>query len=352
MAYSGIIGNTTFNALKVIDHAFRRCRLPAQAITAEMQDYAIDTLNTSLAELASVKTPSWCIEQLILPMYENQPVVELPIGTVDVLNLNYRVLQLLSGATTTTSTTYRVDFTSATVVNTVGIKWSAAAVPVSFQVSTDGSSWTTVGTSSVTASAGEITWTDISGALAYAYFRIVATSGSLNYSAITLGNLPQQIPLGQLNRDSYVNQSNLQFPGRPSNYYFQRDLPQPIVRLWPAPFSAAEQAQLILWRPASCRRPRPRVAAGGGEAPRPLPEHAPCTASLCLPTPRLPTRPAGSSSSLSTPTTAPPWSRSPSPRSTAMLQSRARTATESSRCAASIARMTCSGGWPVLARGS
>lgn len=248
MAYSGNVSGTTFNALKVVDHAFRRCRLPAQAITSEMHSYALDSLYLMLSELANIKTPSWCIEQLILPMYENQPVVTLPPGTVEVLNLNYRVLQLLSGATTTTSTTYRVDFTSATVVNTVGIKWSAAAVPVNFQVSTNGSSWTTVGTSSVTASAGEITWTDISGALAYPYFRIVATTGTLNYSAITLGNLPQQIPLGQLNRDSYVNQSNLQFPGRPSNYYFQRDLPEPIVNLWPAPFSAAEQAQLILWR--------------------------------------------------------------------------------------------------------
>lgn len=248
MAYSGNVSGTTFNALKVVDHAFRRCRLPAQAITSEMHSYALDSLYLMLSELANIKTPSWCIEQLILPMYENQPVVTLPPGTVEVLNLNYRVLQLLSGTTTTTSTTYRVDFTSATVVNTVGIKWSAAAVPVNFQVSTNGSSWTTVGTSSVTASAGEITWTDISGALAYPYFRIVATTGTLNYSAITLGNLPQQIPLGQLNRDSYVNQSNLQFPGRPSNYYFQRDLPEPIVNLWPAPFSAAEQAQLILWR--------------------------------------------------------------------------------------------------------
>jgi hypothetical protein len=181
-------------------------------------------------------------------MYENQPLITLPPGTVEVLNLNYRVLQLLSGASVTTSTSYTVNFTTQTVVNTVGIKWSAAAVPVNFQVSTNGSSWTTVGTSSVTASAGDITWTDISGALAYAYFRIVATSGTLNFSAITLGNLPQQIPLGQLNRDSYVNQSNLQFPGRPSNYYFQRDLPEPVVYLWPAPFSAAEQAQLILWR--------------------------------------------------------------------------------------------------------
>lgn len=248
MAYSGNVSGTTFNALKVVDHAFRRCRLPAQAITSEMHSYALDSLYLMLSELANIKTPSWCIEQLILPMYENQPVVTLPPGTVEVLNLNYRVLQLLSGTTTTTSTTYRVDFTSATVVNTVGIKWSAAAVPVNFQVSVNGSVWTTVGTSSVTASAGEITWTDISGALAYPYFRIVATTGTLNYSAITLGNLPQQIPLGQLNRDSYVNQSNLQFPGRPSNYYFQRDLPEPIVNLWPAPFSAAEQAQLILWR--------------------------------------------------------------------------------------------------------
>jgi hypothetical protein len=213
-----------------------------------MHSYALDSLYLMLSELANIKTPSWCIEQLILPMYENQPLITLPPGTVEVLNLNYRVLQLLDGATVTTSTSYTVNFTTQTVVNTVGIKWSAAAVPVNFQVSTNGSSWTTVGTSSVTASAGEITWTDISGALAYAYFRIVATSGTLNYSEITLGNLPQQIPLGQLNRDSYVNQSNLQFPSRPSSYYFQRDLPEPVVYLWPAPFSAAEQAQLILWR--------------------------------------------------------------------------------------------------------
>jgi hypothetical protein len=140
-----------------------------------------------------------------------------------------------------------VNFTTQTVVNTIGIKWSAAAVPVTFQVSNDGIIWTTVGTSSAVAAAGNITWTDISGALAYTYFRITATS-PLNFSVITLGNLPQEIPLGQLNRDSYVNQSNKVFPGRPSSYYFQRDLPEPIVNLWPAPFSASEQAQLVLWR--------------------------------------------------------------------------------------------------------
>ena len=250
MAYSGEIVNTTFNALKVVDHAFRRCRLPAQAITAEMHDYAVDTLNTTLAELASVRTPSWCIERIILPLYENQPVVTLPLGTVDVLNLNYRILQPVSGTLVAVSNAWTTSFTTATVVDTVGIKWSGPSVPIYFQVSDDGITFTTVGSSSAQATSGEITWSDISGAVAHRFFKIACQDpdDALLYTSIFLGNMPQEIPLGQLNRDGYVNQSNKVFPGRPSNFYYQRDLPQPIVRIWPAPFAAAEQAQLILWR--------------------------------------------------------------------------------------------------------
>lgn len=248
MAYSGTVSNTVFNANKVVDHAFRRCRLPAQAITSEMQSYALESLYLMLSELANIKTPSWCIEKVILPMYENQAVVTLPLGTVDVLNLNYRVLQPLEGATTFTSTSYTVNFTTATVVDTVGIRWASDSVPVTFSVSIDGLVWTDVGNDVTEASAGSISWTDISGALAYQYFKVTADSGTLDYDLIMLGNMPQEIPLGQLNRDGYVNQSNKVFPGRPSNYYYQRDLPQPVVNIWPAPNASAEQAQLILWR--------------------------------------------------------------------------------------------------------
>jgi len=250
MAYSGAVSGTTFNALKVVDHAFRRCRLPAQAITSEMHSYALDSLYLMLSELANIKTPSWCIEKVILPMYQNQPVVTLPPGTVEVLNLNYRTLQIVTGAVTTAGNLYQVNFTTQTVVDTVGIAWTGVAVPVNFQVSTNGSTWVTVGSYNGDATAGEISWTDISGALPFQYFRIYTQNPNdvLSYASVELGNLPQEIPLGQLNRDSYVNQSNKVFPGRPSNYYFQRDLPEPVVYLWPAPFSAAMQAQLVLWR--------------------------------------------------------------------------------------------------------
>ena len=247
MAFSGNVSATTFNALKVVDHAFRRCRIPAQAISGEMQTYALESLYLMLSELANIKTPSWCIEKVLLPMYQNQQVVELPLGTVDVLNLNYRQIQPVSGTATALSTSYTIVFGSATTVDVFGIKWAGDAVPLTLQVSTDNLAWTTVGTLDTTASAGEISWTDISGALPYLYFRATATAPIL-YTAITLGNLPQEIPLGQLNRDSYVNQSNKVFPGRPSNYYFQRDLPRPVVNLWPAPAIYAEGAQLVLWR--------------------------------------------------------------------------------------------------------
>jgi hypothetical protein len=251
MAFSGSISSTTFNALKVVDHAFRRCRLPAQAITSEMQAYALESLYLLLSELANTKTPSWCIERQIYPFYEGQPIVTLTNGTVEVLNANLRTLQELTGATVSLPTSYTVDFTDQDggvgTVNTVGMKWTGAAVDVTFQTSVDGLTWTTVGTQTTDAASGEWTWTDIVPAMARQFFRITSAS-TMNLSEVYLGTLPQEIPMGQLNRDTYVAQSNKVFLGRPLTYWFQRDLPRPVMNLWPSPNLAAEHQQLIVWR--------------------------------------------------------------------------------------------------------
>jgi hypothetical protein len=248
MAFSGTVSATRFNALKVVDTAFRRCRLPAQAITPEMQQYALDALYLQLSNYANGRPPSWCIERVMLPMYENQPIVTLPSGTEDLLNVNYRTLQLLAGEVVVADpTSYVVDFETATVVNVVGFYWVADAPSLVFETSLDGIYWTEVGAQAGGAPGGTITWFEIDAAVAWRYFRVEA-DGVMSFQTITLGNMPQEIPLGVLNRDDYVNQSNKVFPGRPSNYWYQRDLPQPIMHLWPAPNAVAEQAQLIVWR--------------------------------------------------------------------------------------------------------
>lgn len=251
MAVSGTVSTTTFNTRKVIDTAFRMCRLMAQNITSEMQEYARDALYMQLSSMANPKPPSWCIEKIILPMYANQPVITLPIGTVEVLNVNYRTLQELTGVTVSTSTAYTVDFTNdnneLAQVSTVGIKWTGAAVALTFQTSPDNVTWTTVGTQTTTAAAGEWTWTDIEAPAGTTFFRITSVAPMLT-SDVYLGTMPSEIPLGSLNRDTYAAQSNKVFAGRPSTFWFQRSLPLPKLNLWPAPNDASEACQMVIFR--------------------------------------------------------------------------------------------------------
>ena len=248
MAVSGTISTTQFNTRRVIDHAFRRCRINAQRITAEMQSIAQDILYLQLSQLASVRTPSWCIEKLILPMYEGQPIVQLPVGTVEVLNLNYRSLQQQVGIETETPTKYEVNFTEDIQVSSVGIKWDGAGTTVTASTSADGILWDVVATFDGTgAVAGEWTWYDIIPAFANQYFKLETVS-AFNYERVFLGNLPTEIPFGVLNKDTYTAQSNKVFTGRPTTYWFQRDRDNPILNLWPAPNAQAEYAQLIVWR--------------------------------------------------------------------------------------------------------
>jgi hypothetical protein len=247
MATSGTVSATTFNTLKVIDTAFRRCRLPAQRVTPEMQSYAQDALYLYLSSLANAKAPSWCIEKILLPMYQNQPVVTLPVGTVEVMNLNYRTMSQVTGTVSTTSSSYKVQFSAATQVVTVGVKWATTSSTLTLEVSNDDITWTTVGTVAAGATSGEWSWADIYGANEYLFFRITA-AGTLTYSQIYLANTPNEIPMGVLNQDQYVQQNNFIFPSRPNSYWFQRDLPQPVLNLWPAPYEPAETCLLVCWR--------------------------------------------------------------------------------------------------------
>ena len=248
MAFSGTISTTTFNTRRVIDHAFRRCRVPAQRVTAEMQQIATDLLYLILSEMASVRVPSWCIEKLILPMYEGQPVVTLPLGTVDVLNLNYRSLSQQTGIETITTTEYKVDFSGQdTQISTVGMKWLSPSVDVEFWVSDDDVVWVKIDEVAASAGANEWSWTDIIPQVTCQYFKITSTDPMV-FERVFLGNTPSEIPFGVLNRDTYTAQSNKVFNGRPTTYWFQRNINQPVLNLWPAPNAQAEYAQLIVWR--------------------------------------------------------------------------------------------------------
>jgi hypothetical protein len=249
MAFSNTVSQTNFNTRRVIDNAIRRCKLTAQQITAEHIDIANDQLYLFLSDLANQGAPLWCIEKQIYPLYDGVGDITMTDGTVDILNSNFRWLQQVTGINYDDPTYREVDFTDAIFVANVGILWSAAAVPIVFERSDDGVIWDEFQTETPTASAGEWTWYDMDSSVAARYFRIRATSGTLGFSQIYLANTPTEIPLARMNRDDYTNLPNKAFQSnRPLQYWFDRQVNNPIMHMWPVPNLAATVCQIVVWR--------------------------------------------------------------------------------------------------------
>jgi hypothetical protein len=170
-------------------------------------------------------------------------------GTVDILNSNFRWLQQVTGINYDTSTYREVDFTDSIFVANVGVLWSAAAVPIVLERSDDGVIWDEIQSETPTASAGEWTWYDLDSSVAARYFRVRSTSGTLGFSQIYLANTPTEIPLARMNRDDYTNLPNKAFQSnRPLQYWFDRQVNNPIMHMWPVPNLAATVCQIVVWR--------------------------------------------------------------------------------------------------------
>jgi hypothetical protein len=249
MAFSDTVSQTNFNTRRVIDNAIRRCKLTAQQITAEHIDIANDQLYLFLSDLANQGAPLWCIEKQIYPLYDGVGDITMLDGTVDILNSNFRWLQQVTGINYTTSTAREVDYTDDVFDSNTGILWSAPAVPIVFERSDDNVTWVTIQSETPTATAGQWTWYDLESSVASRYFRIRATSGTLGFSQIYLANTPTEIPLARMNRDDYTNLPNKAFQSnRPLQFWFDRQVNNPIMHMWPVPNLAATVCQIVVWR--------------------------------------------------------------------------------------------------------
>lgn len=250
MAVSGTVSTTVFNTRKVIDHAYRRCRVPPEGISSEQIAFALDSLYLVLSALANRGLQLWCIESYLMPLYQAQGLITLPNGIVDILNTNLRTIGVVNENTnnTTSSTTYTTSFPTDTQVTTIGIEWSGASTGYALETSTDGTTWLTVATqTNPSATAQQVTWVDIQGSLATPYFRVRATSGTLNQTQVILANTPNEIPMARLNRDDYVNLPNKAFEGRPLQFWVDRLLNAPVLYLWPVPSAQFVTAQVVVW---------------------------------------------------------------------------------------------------------
>ena len=251
MAYSDTISQTQFITNDVIDEAFRLCGMAMQQITSEMQDTAQKQLYLHLSSMGNRGIPLWAIDKQIIPIVQGQQTVTLPIGTIDVLNGQYRLLSQYTGTESERLGGLQTQFTSATKVSTVGIKTTASPTyNLVFEVSDDAVTWTQVGTTGSTAfTAGAWAWFDIDGPGSYTYFCIRDQAGtSLVLTSTYLGGNPYEVPLSRLNRDDYTQMPNKTYEGQPLQFWLDRQASAPLMRLWPAADARSATAQFVIWR--------------------------------------------------------------------------------------------------------
>jgi hypothetical protein len=250
MAFSGTISQTVFNTGKVIDSAVRRCKIPAQKITSEMLEIASNELYLFLSQLANQNAPLWCTQKYIYPIYDGQADIVTDVGTIDAYTVTLRTLFQVNGMTLEAADNRTYTFDTPTAVSSVGVKWSGPSKDLAFARSDDGIAWTFIeATPASPAVAGEWTWYDLASVVPSAYLMIqTADLSYFPFFETYLGNTPSEVPLGRINRDDYTNLPNKTFPSnRPVQYWLDRQVRTPVIRLWPVPNAQAAHLQLVVW---------------------------------------------------------------------------------------------------------
>lgn len=271
MAVSGQISEQAFPIYKITEMAVRRATAnPAASITAETAQVARDQLYLMQSAWATLGVNLWCQEKLVLGLYPNEPTLTLPVGTMDVLNANWRTTNRPTGTYTTdaggvadyafdsdvdtictqTSTlgSLTVDYGDDTIITTIGyLPGATGTVTPVYEVSADGTTWETILAPGSTAFVdGVWVWEDVAAPTYARYIRCRAAAGTLVVRELYFGNNPSEIPMARMNRDDYVNMPNKAFSGNVLQYWLDRQRVQPVMWLWPV--SNSTYNQLVVWR--------------------------------------------------------------------------------------------------------
>jgi hypothetical protein len=271
MATSGTVGQTTFNVQDVIEMAMRRAGLKANAIGAETMIIARQNLHLYLSHMSNQGVNLWCLDKELIGVSAQKYVYDMPVGTIDVLNANYRTMTRISGGTPASSSggtadnAFDADLTTActqtaangnisydaaasTQVTTVGYLPNATgALNLSWQYSSDGATWTTaLAFGAKTYTAGTWAWYDLTTNTSARYWRVATSSGTLDAREVYFGNTPVETTMSRMNRDDYISLPNKTTTGNPLQFWFDRQRSQPRIWVWPVPTN--DFSQIVAWQ--------------------------------------------------------------------------------------------------------
>ena len=273
MAYSGTVGQTVINVQTLIDHGARRCGKLAEELTSEQVLSARQSLYFLLSDLGNRGIQFWTITKKVIGLTPDKYIYDLPKGSIDLWNTLYRTMSRPSGSYTTsaggtvanaydgdvdtictqTSTNGNISVNYGTsnpiYIGSIGLlPASTGTWSIIYEYSIDGTTWKTlVDLGSVAVVDNEWIWTDIVAGQTVSYYRCRVYNGTtLSVRELYFGNNSLEVQMSSLNRDDYTNLPNKDFTAnQPYQYWFNRQIPNPQIYIWPVPSTAF--VQMVCW---------------------------------------------------------------------------------------------------------
>jgi len=243
MSTSGTVATTVIDTAAMIEHAFRRAKVPPAQQTPETVQIARENLYFILLNLSNRGLNLWAVEKAFIGLTAGQATYDTPAGTLDVLNVVYSTPTLETVSFSTIATGGQAAISSAAIIR-VGLKFSVA-FSGDIQVKSSGTLLTALPTYAY--SAGQYYWADLPVTTTGTVFTV--ESAAAPYPAVSDIKLVSQVydlPLSIWNRDTWAALNNKQKQAHPStNYFFEKKL-TPTLTLWPVPDNANDH--LMIYR--------------------------------------------------------------------------------------------------------
>lgn len=254
MTTSGTVGQTTIDVTTIVEHAFRRCGKLASTVSGELQVSARENLGFLLSDLANRGLSLWCVTKHVLGVTPYQSVFDLPVGSVDVLNVLYRTQTELTGTTLSAAGWQGVDLGSATVVTNAAIQFTSTGSSTLVLEGSDDSfaTYTQYAAFPTLLTLPSATWlcADADNSAAHQYWRVRDTSGTLpTVAELRFSNDANEVDMTRMSNDEYVNlpnktHSSAGVDARSLQYWFDK---QVAPRLWVWPVGSGDSGQLVVW---------------------------------------------------------------------------------------------------------
>ena len=223
MATSGTVATTVLDTAVLMDHAVRRCGIPAANQTPETVEVCKQNLYLLLLNLSNRGLNLWCVENELYSVAENQATYALSAGTIRLLNTLYSANTRTTGTDTAGADNVVTDLGAATKVVRWGFKLDASVTgTMTLAYSDDGITYTTSQTLPSTAWGTGWHWYNLDPTITAQYWR-VTSSVAATFDEFYLASAYVDTPMTQFSRDEYSQQTNKYNSARPcTNYYFDK----------------------------------------------------------------------------------------------------------------------------------